>query len=453
MIYRRSLLSIAAVMVAVLVITACGNGDEPRQVVLSQVTSDPTTILAAATAPAQEKSEVTPQSAVAVIPAAPLPPVQVPPATESPVAEEREQAPAATLPPVVTIAPAPTEAPEQDEELTLDLGPTPSASMTGGGRVAQVTLSAGDEELSTVDVVKLLSPSIVQVTTEAVGMDAFNRPVPTGGVGTGVIIDTAGHILTNNHVVEGAQVITVTLSNNERHQARLVGRDPTMDTAVIMIDADGLQPAKLGVSADLEVGEDVIAIGHALGLAGGPTVSKGVVSALGRSLPTDQQNTIVDLIQTDASINPGNSGGALVNTRAEVIGINTAIISGSQGIGFALNIDDVQTVAAQLMENGTVERGFLGITPFNLTPTIADQIGVPVEEGIVVVRVVGGSGADAAGLEEEDVIVQLGDEDIINTGEMSKFLLEHPPGSTVDLVYYRKGTRVTTEIALGVRPG
>lgn len=316
-----------------------------------------------------------------------------------------------------------------------------------------MTLSAGDEELSTVDVVKLLSPSIVQVTTEAVGMDAFNRPVPAGGVGTGVIIDTAGHILTNNHVVEGAQVITVTLSNNERHQARLVGRDPTMDTAVIMIDADGLQPAKLGVSADLEVGEDVIAIGHALGLARGPTVSKGVVSALGRSLPTDQQNTIVDLIQTDASINPGNSGGALVNTRAEVIGINTAIISGSQGIGFALNIDDVQTVAAQLMEDGTVERGFLGITPFNLTPTIADQIGVPVEEGIVVVRVVGGPGADAAGLEEEDVIVQLRDEDIINTGEMSKFLLEHPPGSTVDLVYYRKGTSVTTEITRGVRPG
>ena len=453
MIYRRSLLAIAAVIVAVLVITACGNGDEPHQIVVSQATSEPTTVLAAATAPAQEKSGATPQSAVAVIPAAPLPPVQAPPAAESPAAGEREQAQTATQPPVVTIAPAPTEAPERDEELTLDLGPTPSASMTGGEGVAQVTLSAGDEELSTVDVVKLLSPSIVQITTEAVGMDAFNRPVPAGGVGTGVIIDTAGHVLTNNHVVEGAQVITVTLSSGERHQARLVGRDPTMDTAVIIIDAEGLQPAKLGVSADLEVGEDVIAIGHALGLAGGPTVSKGVVSALGRSLTTDQQNTIVDLIQTDASINPGNSGGALVNTRAEVIGINTAIISGSQGIGFALNIDDVQTVAAQLIEKGTVERGFLGITPFNLTPTVADQVGVPVEEGIVVVSVVRGSGADAAGLRAEDVIVQLGDDEITNTGEMSKFLLEHPPGSTVDLVYYRKGTRVTTEITLGVRPG
>ncbi|MDA1347370.1 MAG: trypsin-like peptidase domain-containing protein [Chloroflexi bacterium] len=453
MIYRRSLLSIAAVMVAVLVMTACGNGDEPHEVVISQATSEPTTVLAGATAPAQEKSVASPQSAVAVIPAAPLPPVQALTVAESPAVKDREQAQAATLPPVATIAPAPTESPEQDEDLTFDLGPTPSASMTDGWGVAQVTLPAGDEELSTVDVVKLLSPSIVQITTEAVGMDAFNRPVPSGGVGTGVIIDTAGHILTNNHVVEGAQVITVTLSNSERHQARLVGRDPTMDTAVIMIDADGLQPAKLGVSADLQVGEDVIAIGHALGLAGGPTVSKGVVSALGRSLTTDQQNTIVDLIQTDASINPGNSGGALVNTRAEVIGINTAIISGSQGIGFALNIDDVQTVAAQLMEKGTVERGFLGITPFNLTPSVADQVGVPVEEGIVVVSVVRGSGAAAAGLRAEDVIVQLGDDDITNTGEMSRFLLEHPPGSTVDLVYYRKGTRVTTEITLGVRPG
>ena len=267
-----------------------------------------------------------------------------------------------------------------------------------------------------------------------------------------MILDVRGHILTNNHVIAGAQQITVTLSNTDSFPAEVVGRDATTDTAVIRIEAGGLQPAKLGRSSELQVGEDVIAIGHALGLPGGPTVSKGVVSAVGRSINTDQQTTIVDLIQTDAAINPGNSGGALANAKAEVIEINTAIIPGTQGIGFAINIDDAKIVASQLIEKGYVDRGYLGILPFNLTPGLATLLGVPVTEGIIVEGVVRGSAADAVGLRRFDVIVQLGDEAIANNGELSKFLMAHLPGETVNLVYFRQETKISTQLTLGERP-
>jgi len=285
-----------------------------------------------------------------------------------------------------------------------------------------------------------------------ISLCVFNQPEPDRGVGTGSILDEQGHILTNNHVIAGAQRITVTLSNGDSFPAQVVGGDATTDTAVIRIEADGLQPAKLGHSSELQVGEEVIGIGHALGLPGGPTVTRGVVSALGRSIGASPQTTIVDLIQTDAAINPGNSGGPLVNLRAEVVGMNTVIIRGSQGIGFAINIDDARIVAAQLMARGYVERGFLGITPTNLNPGFANQLGVPVAEGIVVVAVLSGSPADEAGLEEEDVIVQMGDEPIRSTGELSKFLIAHPPGETVSIVYFRGSKEKTTQVTFGEQP-
>lgn len=313
------------------------------------------------------------------------------------------------------------------------------------------TLSVQDS-LSTVEVVKALTPSVVQIVTEARAMDMFNKPVPSRGVGTGIILDEQGHILTNNHVIAGAQRITVTLSNGENYPAEQVGGDAQTDVAVIRIDAPGVQAAMLGRSADLQVGQEVIAIGHALGLAGGPTVSKGVVSALGRSIDTSPNNTMVDLIQTDAAINPGNSGGPLVNTRGEIIGINTAIIQGSRGIGFAINIDDAKIVVAQLMERGYVERGFLGIAPFNISLGLADQLGVPVTEGILLVRVVPDSGAAKAGLREEDVIVQMGGEPIRNTGELSKFMIANLPGETVTIVFFRGADRKTTQATLGEHP-
>ena len=316
----------------------------------------------------------------------------------------------------------------------------------------QASVATIQETFQTVEIVKILTPSVVQIVTEFLAMDMLNQPVPGRGVGTGVILDQQGHILTNNHVIDGAQRITVTLSNGKSLPAQVVGGDATTDTAVIRVEEPGLQPALLGLSSDLEVGQEVIAIGHALGLPGGPTVSKGVISALGRSIRTDAQITMVDLIQTDAAINPGNSGGPLLNTGAEVIGINTAGILGSQGISFAINIDDAIVVVEQLIARGYVDRGFLGISPANLPPSLGNQMDVPVIEGLLVVRVVPDSPAAKAGLQEEDVIVELGDESIRNTGELSKFLIAHPPGDTVSVVYFRGDEKRSAQVTLAEQP-
>ena len=380
-----------------------------------------------------------------------------PQATEEAATSQPATSPTAAVPePSSAVAVAPSPSPVLEGETTGDPSPTPTevslALIDETEPVNRVSLAVAADDLSTVDVVRILKPSVVQIVTESIAMGAFNQPIPSRGVGTGVILDERGHVLTNNHVVAGGERITVILSNGDSFRAEVIGGDANTDTAVIRIDAEGLQPAKLGRSSELEVGEDVIAIGHALGLPGGPTVSKGVVSALDRSIDTDARTTIVDLIQTDAAINPGNSGGALVNTRAEVIGINTAIIQGSRGIGFAINIDDAKVVAAQLIDKGYVERGFLGITPVNLDAALANRFDLSVAEGILVARVIPNFAADDAGLREADVIVELGDDPITNNGELSKFLLEHLPGETVRLVYYRGPTKIITEITLGERP-
>ncbi len=333
---------------------------------------------------------------------------------------------------------------------TPSVGPTSSPTPTAPPS-EQVSMPAESVVLSNVEVVKALTPSVVQIVTETTTRNFFNRPVPSSGVGTGIILSEDGYILTNNHVIDGAQQLTVILSNGESYPAEIVGTDLDTDTAVIRIEASGLFPANLGNSSELQVGEEVIAIGHALGLPGGPTVSAGVLSAVGRSIDTSSQITIVDLIQTDAAINPGNSGGPLVNDRAEVIGINTAIIQGTEGIGFAINIDDAKIVIEQILGDGHVERGFLGITLVNLTPALASQLGLPFSQGILVTSVLEGSAAEGAGLRIDDVIVQMGDELIGNTGKLSNFLLEHLPGETTDLTLYRDGMEISTRVTLGER--
>ena len=341
--------------------------------------------------------------------------------------------------------------------------PTPSPAPP-----AATATPEADPVLTTVEVVRALTPSVVQIVTSQFTMGMENELVPTG-LGTGIILDREGHILTNNHVVQGAQAINVILDNGETFPATLIGSDLNTDTAVVRIDADGLKPARLGDSTMVEIGEDVIAIGHALGLAGGPTVSKGVVSALGRSLETDArtQTTIVDLIQTDASINPGNSGGPLVNDRGEVIGINTAIIQQSQGqgtvtqgIGFAIGINNAMEVALQLIAKGFVTRGYLGVSPINVNPARASQFNLPVDQGVLLYRVGSNSAARRAGLRDGDLLIQLDDRPISNTGDLSKFLLEHPPGDTVDATIYPAGVAglyhrdktVVRRVTLGERP-
>tara|TARA_Y100000994_G_scaffold78399_2_gene64739 strand:- start:58 stop:1167 length:1110 start_codon:yes stop_codon:yes gene_type:complete len=317
---------------------------------------------------------------------------------------------------------------------------------------ASMPLVVVSESLTTVQAVELLTPSVVQISTEQLSLGSFNQVIPRSGVGSGIILDDQGHILTNNHVVEGRSAIDVTLSDGRSFEANLVGSDPRTDLAVIKIIGENLIAAQLGNSENLLVGEDVIAVGHALALKGGPTVSKGVISALERTIDLDAQTSMVDLIQTDASINPGNSGGPLSNLAGEVIGINTAIIDDSNGIGFAINIDDAKIVSDQLVKKGQVQRGFIGISPFNVTKALKEQLGLPVEEGVVVGRVIPDFPASQSGIEVEDVIVKLNDVEITNAGDLSKFLISNSPGTNIYVTFYRKSELMQTELTLSDAP-
>jgi serine protease Do len=229
---------------------------------------------------------------------------------------------------------------------TVGAGSTPkrtqtvtSTNATISSRIMPFPTTRSGAALTTPQIVQKMRPSVVKVRTQSNGQDIFGQVVPSQGTGTGVIIDTAGHIITNNHVVRAggdtiANTITVTLSNGSKVPATVVGTDPQTDLAVIKISSTGLTPAVLGDVSSLPVGSDVVAIGYALDLEGDPTVTRGVISAKGRTIQ-EQTVSINDAIQTDAGINPGNSGGPLVDTQGRVIGINTAIIQGSQNIGFS----------------------------------------------------------------------------------------------------------------------
>src|SRR2546428_7993627 len=260
--------------------------------------------------------------------------------------------------------------------------PTPSPSPPPGA-----TISSGGASTATADLVTPLRSSVVHIKSETATLDVFGQLVPSAGVGTGFIIDDKGHIVTNNHVVstdsgDPARDITVTLDDGSEHSAKIAGRDPPTDVAVLQIDGGNLKPATLGDSSKLEVGDDVIAIGNALNLPGGPTVTKGVVSALGR-LIQESNVTIPDAIQTDAAINPGNSGGPLVDERGRVVGITTAVIRGNaEGIGLAISINSARPIIQEIISSGRVKRGVLGITIVEITPALAQQFDLAVDHGI-----------------------------------------------------------------------
>ena len=366
----------------------------------------------------------------------------MPTATSQPTATPTHAAtpvPTHTPTALPTATPVPTHTPTPLPTATPEPEPTPQHTHTQTG---------GD--LPTTEVVRILAPSVVKIVNDLGAPDA---PVVPFGLGTGVIIDSNGHILTNNHVVEGVDVVTVTLYDGETLDAEVVGRDRHTDLALIRIPVEGLQPALLGDSSSLLVGQDVIAIGHALGLGGAPTVSKGVVSALDRTIGTESGSTLVDLIQTDASINVGNSGGPLVNARAEVVGINTSILRFGQGIGFAVNINDAQIVADHLVEWGVVPRGYMGVLFSNLTPGFIAQLGLDRDaEGVLLTQVVPGSPAWNAGLRPADLILSANGEPMPTTGELLKFLMMHPPGESMEVLVLREGEQFTTSFTLGERP-
>ena len=274
-------------------------------------------------------------------------------------------------------------------------------------------------------------------------------------VGTGIVLDINGHILTSNHLVETAETIIVTLHGGQSFFAELIGGDVQTDTAVVRISSEGidLQPAILGDSSELAVGQTVLAIGYAFALPGEPIITNGIVSATGVSAPASPQLTIVDMVLHTAPINEGNSGGPLLNDRAEVVGINTAVIVETRGIGFAVNINDAHVVTNQIVEFGEVRRGSLGITPLNVSAELIIQLGIAlpfdVRAGVFLADVVEGSPAFEAGMRRGDIIVAIDQESVANSGELARYLFRHGPGSQAQITYYRGVERHTVELTLG----
>ncbi|MGN6811409.1 MAG: S1C family serine protease [Thermomicrobiales bacterium] len=286
------------------------------------------------------------------------------------------------------------------------------------------------------------------------------------GAGTGFIIDASGVIVTNNHVVEGAQKLSVVLPDGQRFDnAQLLGADPQTDLAVIKVPGEGknLPTVPLGSSSQLQVGEWVVAIGNALALKGGPTVTAGVVSATRRDEhePGETRGStgpiMHELIQTDAANNPGNSGGPLVNMKGEVVGINTLGASDAQGIGFAISIDSAKPVIDALRQGQQVAgrgtgQAYLGIQSLTVTPSIAAANGLSRNDGVVVVNVITGTPAQKAGLQQGDIIIGLDNTAIADQNDLQNALQQHKPGDTVTLKIDRNGTQTTVQITLGDRP-
>ena len=272
----------------------------------------------------------------------------------------------------------------------------------------------------------------------------FKQP----GQGSGFIIDKSGYIVTNNHVVAGADKIMVVLKDETQHDAKVVGLDPVTDIALIKVDIKkSLPTVQLGSSADLRVGEWVAAIGSPFGLE--YTVTAGIVSAKGRVIGSGPYD---DFIQTDASINPGNSGGPLINMQGEVVGINTMIIAGGQGIGFAIPVDQVKGIISQLKSDGEVTRGWLGVTIQDLKGDLAEYYGIDGKSGVMVADVVAGDPADKAGIKPKDIITKVNGKKIATSRDLTNLAARLGVGDTAKVTILRDGKQKTLLVKIGKRP-
>lgn len=304
---------------------------------------------------------------------------------------------------------------------------------------------------SIADVVELVEPSVVYISVEYLESSFFFRSIQTKS-GSGVLLSPDGYILTNNHVVEDARDIKVVLPENDNtYEASIIGTDPLSDLAVIKIEGHDFPTVEFADTSKLRIGDWVIAIGNALGLEGGPSVTVGIVSNLDRSLALGESR-FYDVIQTDAAINPGNSGGPLVDLQGKVVGINTFIITTAQNIGFSVNVSTAQRVYEDLVNLGHVRRPYLGVTLQTVTPALATEMGLSRDRGVLVTFVEHDSPSHQAGLKTEDVITHLQDQMVIEASELIKLLWQYNVGDSVKVTFWRGDEQREVWITLAERP-
>jgi S1-C subfamily serine protease len=324
--------------------------------------------------------------------------------------------------------------------------------------------SLDSEEQNNILVYRKNIPSVVNITSKAVTFDFFYGLMPQEGQGSGFVIDKEGHVLTNYHVIADARQVEVTMHNRKKYKATVIGTDPAHDLAIIQINAPNLTPAVLGDSRNLQVGQKVYAIGNPFGLAG--TMTRGIVSSI-RPVREPNGATIDEAIQTDAAINPGNSGGPLMNWHGEVIGINTMILSSvgqNAGIGFAIPINAAKAVLNDLVTLGRVRRPALGVQTIPIGPELADQIGLPVDFGLLIIKVSPGGAAEHAGLRGGseraylgnipillggDLIVGINDDKIEDQQDLAQAMNAHRAGDTVKVTVYRGKQKLEMNVTLG----
>jgi len=346
-----------------------------------------------------------------------------------------------------------------------------SPSPLAGEALPDAGSAAAAAEQLNIRIYEELSPSVVNITTIEVAYDFFFSPVREQGTGSGSILDTDGHILTNYHVVENADYIQVTLADKSQFKAELLGFDEINDIAVLKVEAtvEHLRPIPMGSSQDLHVGQMVYAIGNPFGLS--HTMTSGIISSLGRSIKSKAGFIIDDVIQSDAAINPGNSGGPLIDSSGRMIGITTSIFTtsgGNIGIGFSVPVDTVRRVVNDLIRYGRVRRPWVGIYGQSMTPELARYLELPQPEGVLVAYVEPGSSADQAGIRGGtqrvrvgiyrvviggDYIVRMDDRPVTTTEDLTSYLLNRTPGDTVTLTLYRNGREMQVRMEMREKAG
>jgi len=307
------------------------------------------------------------------------------------------------------------------------------------------------DESKVLDIIEKASKSVVNISTVKLVHNTFYQAVPVAGMGSGTIIDSSGLILTNNHVVGGAEKINVTLWNNVVLEGTIVGLCAVHDIAVVRVNGKDLPAAELGDSDKLRVGQRVYAIGNPFGLAGGPSVTSGVVSAVNRTIESER-GLIENLVQTDASINPGNSGGPLLDIEGKVVAISTAIIPFAQGIGFAIPINSAKTCTNDMVSEGGSRRPWLGVIGLSITVEIARYYGLPVDHGVLVTKVAEGSPAYEAGMADGDIILELDNAETLRIEDLVNEIHKRKVGDTVRIFAIRNRREHFFETRLSETP-